>query len=127
MSENEFSNMFGTITEDRVTYFRKKSWFSGGSREDVPLKHVTSVRYDIARNAVFGVILVLVGLAMFSSPKAVVLGVPIAALGILLVWGSPMVVVNTSGNDLNTMKSWPWNRGAAQEFADALRKKLFKD
>jgi len=49
-SQTEFSNEFGTVTKDRVTYFRKKGWFSGGSREDVPIRHVTSVRYEKTRS-----------------------------------------------------------------------------
>src|SRR5216684_2171237 len=42
-------NPFGTVTNKRVIYYRAKGWFSGGSREDIPLQHVTSVRLDITR------------------------------------------------------------------------------
>ena len=35
-------NPFGTVTSKRVIYYRAKGWFSGGSREDIPLQHVLS-------------------------------------------------------------------------------------
>ena len=129
MAENEFSNIFGTITDDRLTYFRRKTWLRGGSREDVPLKHVTSVRYDVARSVFLGIILILAGFGAMSSGSGSGIFASLLAFffGALLLWGSPVVAVNTSGNDLNTMTSWPWNRGLAQEFTDTLRKKLFKD
>jgi hypothetical protein len=35
---------FGVVTGKRVIYQRAKGWFARGSREDIPLKHVTAVR-----------------------------------------------------------------------------------
>lgn len=46
-------------------------------------------------------------------------------LGILLVWGSPAVVVNTADRDLNAAKGWPWARGEVNAFVEALRGQLF--
>lgn len=51
--------------------------------------------------------------------------VVLTVLGILLVWGSPAVVVDTAGRDLNAAKGWPWTRGEANAFVDALRGQLF--
>lgn len=45
-------NPFGTVTSKRVIIFRAKGWLSGGSREDIPLQHVTSVRLDVSRSIV---------------------------------------------------------------------------
>ncbi len=73
-------NQFGTVTSKRVIYYRSKGWFSGGSREDIPI----------------------------------------------LLWGSPSVVVNTAGRDLNAAKGFPWQRGEANAFVEALRQQLFK-
>src|SRR4051794_14219654 len=50
---------FGTVTNRRVIYFRSKSWFGGGSREDIPLQHVTSVRLDTSRSILVGALLLL--------------------------------------------------------------------
>jgi hypothetical protein len=33
---------FGTVTKNQVIYRYKRGWFSKGSREDLPLRHVTS-------------------------------------------------------------------------------------
>ena len=117
------SNMFGSVSDKRVVYFRKKGWFSGGSREDVPLRHVTSVRIEKARSIIGGIIFVLIGLATIYF----VVGIIPLAIGILLLWGSPTVVVNTAGGDLSAAKGWPWQKEAAEEFVEALRKQLFKE
>ena len=117
------SNMFGSVSDKRVVYFRKKGWFSGGSREDVPLKHVTSVRIEKTRSIIGGIIFVLIGLVTIYF----VVGIIPLVIGILLLWGSPTVVVNTAGGDLNVAKGWPWQKGDAEEFVDALHKQLFKE
>ena len=117
------SNMFGSVSDKRVVYFRKKGWFSGGSREDVPLRHVTSVRIEKTRSIMGGIIFVLIGLATIGF----VVGIIPLAIGILLLWGSPMIVVNTAGGDLSAAKGWPWQKKAAEEFVEVLRKQLFKE
>jgi len=117
------NNVFGTVSDKRVVYFRKKSWFSGGSREDVPLRHVTSVRVEKTRSIIWGIIFIVIGLFTICF----VVGVIPLAIGILLLWGSPTVVVNTAGGDLSAAKGWPWQKKDAEEFVEALRKQLFKE
>lgn len=123
------STIFGTVTDRRVTYFRNKNWFSGGSQQDLPLRHVTSVRVDITRSVIGGVFLILFALVIFGSADSAgkLIALLPLALGILLLWGSPKVVVNTAGGDLNAASSWPWTREEAESFASALRGQLFKD
>jgi hypothetical protein len=119
-------NGFGTVTSRRVIYFREKGWFSGGSREDIPLQHVTSVRLETARSFIGGILLLVVGLALLVGSGAMkILGVVLIVLAVLLLWGSPKVVVNTAGRDLNTAKGFPWKRPEANSFVEALRKQLF--
>lgn len=109
-----------------VIYLRPKGWLSGGAREDIPLQHVTSVRLDTCRRALGAIILLLIGLIMtFSSGPLRVPGALLFALGVLLVWGWPSVVVNTAGRDLNASKGWPWQRAEANEFVEALRNQIF--
>ena len=128
-TEQEFvSNQFGTVTNKRVVYFRNKGWFSGGSRQDIPLKHVTSVRLDTSRSVASGIVLLLIGLGLLAADGGVkVVGIVVVALAVLLLWGSPAVVVNTAGNDLNVAKGFPWLRGEANAFVEALRKQLFHE
>src|SRR2546425_5348040 len=52
-------NPFGVVTDRRVVYYRRKGWFSGGSWEDEPLKHGTSVRYEISLSLLGGILLIL--------------------------------------------------------------------
>jgi len=118
-----FSNPFGEVTDKRVIYYRKKGWFSGGSREDIPLKHVTSIRIETSRNIFVGIILILVGLALLIY----VIGILPLALGIILVWGSPNVVVTTASGDFEPMKGFPWDLKSAEAFVKALRSQLFKE
>lgn len=127
--QTHVSNAFGTVTDKRVVYFRAKGWFSGGSREDVPLKHVTSVRVDIKRHSVVGIVVGFIGLAMLASGEAgvVVGGIVLIAIAALLLWGSPSVVVNTAGQDLSAARGFPWQRTEANAFVDALRKQLFRE
>jgi hypothetical protein len=122
--ETFVENPFGTVTSKRVIYYRAKGWFSGGSREDIPLKHVTSVRLDISRSILGAVVLILLGIVCLAAVP--ILGILILALAVLLLWGSPAVVVNTAGQDLKAAKGLPWQRGDAEAFVDALRKQLFK-
>ena len=123
------STGFGSVTDRRVTYFSDKGWFSGGSQQDLPLRHVTSVRVEIKRSIGAAVFLILVALAIFGLPldAAKLIGVLPLALGVLLLWGSPKVVVNTAGGDLNAATGWPWTKQEAESFASALRGQLFKD
>jgi hypothetical protein len=119
-------NEFGTVTNKRVVYYRSKGWFSGGSREDIPLQHITSVRLETCRNIIGGLLLLLVGLALIAAPDAFkIIGALFLIFAILLLWGSPAVVVNTAGRDLNAAQGLPWSRSNASAFVEALRKQLF--
>ena len=119
-------NEFGTVTSRRVIYFRKKGWFSGGSREDIPLQHVTSVRLETARNIMAAILLLAIGIALLAGDGGVkFVGVILIVFAVLLLWGSPMVVVNTAGQDLTAAKGLPWKRPEATAFVEALRKQLF--
>lgn len=119
-------NEFGTVTSKRVIYHRSKGWFSGGSREDIPLQHVTSVRLDTSRSVLGGILAVLVGLTMLRMPNLAVFGVALLVWAVLLFWGSPAVVVNTAGRDLSAAKGLPWTKPQAEAFVEALRAQLFQ-
>ena len=141
-------NQFGTVTNKRVIFFKGKDWFSGGSREDIPLQHVTSVRLDNSRSVV-----IIIGLLFFgfissigflgflvlhsSRPEhsmGLGFGLGLGASSILCmvaaflqIWGSPIVVVNTAGQDRSCAAGFPWQNGEANAFVNALRKQLFAE
>lgn len=120
------SNEFGTVSSRRVVYNRNKTWLSGGSREDIPLQHITSVRLETSRSVVIGVLILLIGGGLLVGPtETKVIGLVLVAFAILLLWGSPAVIVNTAGRDLNASSGLPWSWGSANAFVTALRSQLF--
>lgn len=117
------TNRFGTVTDRRIVYFRKKGWFSKGTREDIPLRHVTSILAGTHRPIVAGVVLLIVG----SCGAICILPIPLIPLAIFMLWGSPMVVINTTGGDVNAGLGFPWHRAQAEAFAEAARSQLFRE
>jgi hypothetical protein len=122
------NNGFGTVTSKRVIYNRAKGWFSGGSREDIPLQHVTAVRLETSRSILGGILSALVGLVMLGAAAdgTKVFGALLLGVAVLCFWGSPKVVVNTAGNDLRAAGGPPWQQSEAILFVEALRAQLFK-
>jgi hypothetical protein len=118
-----FKNRLGEISDRRLIYFAKRSWFSGGSREDIPLKQVVSVRYETDQNIFWGLFLTVIGvLGLFM-----IIGLFPLLRGIVYLWGSPIVFVVTTGGTANRSVGFPWQKKEAEEFVEALRNQLFKD
>jgi len=125
--EKEFVNEFGTITGDRLTFFSKRGWVKKGVRVDVSLKHVTSVTYRIKRRSFWGIFFLVAGLASLAMPDNKPGAFLAIGLGVMFLLGSPMITVNTAGNELYWMTGWPWKKDMAHEFTETLRKRLFKN
>jgi len=116
-------NPFGIVTTKRVTYMAKKGWFSGGRREDVPLKQVVSVRYETDRNISLGLFYVFLGLLLITF----IIGIIPLISGILILWGSPKVNVITAGGTAAPVSGYPWDKKEAEAFVSALRGQLFSE
>lgn len=131
MEQEIVKTQFGTVTDRRVQYFTKKGWFSGGKQEDLPLRHITSVRLETSRHPIWGSVLIVTGLILLGiaseSPALLFLALPILLLGILSVWGSPTILINTAGGDHRSSTGLPWTKGDAGQFVTALRGQLFRD
>ena len=126
MATETFSNEFGSVYADRVSFNIKKGWFGGGSVEDLPMRHITSVRAEVTRSPVLGAILALIGLAcVLQGGGGLVIGAVLLAVGIALLLGRPSVTINTAGNDLRRSNGSIFQREAGTEFAAALRGALF--
>src|SRR5690606_29571350 len=93
------STGYGTVTDRRVVFHSKKGWFSGGSQEDLPLQHITSVRMETNRHVLLGLLLLVSGFFAFNADQVIV-GTLLIVIAALLLWGSPRVVLNTAGSDL---------------------------
>lgn len=121
-----FSNEFGAVYADRIALYAKKGWFGGGVLEELPIRHVTSVRIETSRSVVGGIILVLVGLALFAAGTAgFIVGLPLVAIGVVLLLGWPVVTLNTAGNDLCRMSGTFLSKPAAEAYVAAVKKALF--
>ena len=114
-------NCFGIVTNKRLTYMAKKGWFSGGRREDVPLKQVVAVRYEMDRKVFGGLLLIVLGIVLIT----VVVGIIPLIVGILLMWGSPTVNVVTAGGTATPVTGWPWQKSEAEAFVNAVHSQLF--
>lgn len=122
---------FGVVTDRRIQFYARKGWFNGGSIEDIPLRHITSVRLEIARPVVFGSLCVLCGLlfliiaAEAGAAVLIIATVCFIALGVLQMWGWPKVEINTAGNDHRVASGLPWTKAEAQQFVQAVQNQLF--
>jgi hypothetical protein len=109
---------FGTITPDLLIYNVQQGWFTEGSRKEIPLQYVTSAKLEIKRYRVFGVLFLLIALACgaLDSAGTLIAIVPLS-LAVLLLWGSPLVRVNTADEgDLPPATGLPWTRPEAEWF-----------
>lgn len=115
-------NVFGTVTSQRVIYFRNKGWLSGGCLEAVLLQHVMSVRLERSHSAIIGPALMILGIAQLLLGSSMHWwGLVPFVPAVLLLWGTPLVLINTLDGDLGTVKGWPWHNSQATDFVDALR------
>lgn len=117
-------NHFGVVTSQRVVFYRSLGWFRGGHREDIPIRHVTSVRIGTRRHLFWGIVFLCLSLPNLSNHGSIFPWLLLAG-ALLLLWGSPYVVVNTAGNDLGGALGFPWHAGEANAFVEALRTQLF--
>jgi hypothetical protein len=109
---------FGTVTSDLLIYNVQQGWFTGRSWKEIPLHHVTSVKLEIKRYRFFGVLFLLIALmcGALDSTGTLIAIIPLS-LAVLLLWGSPLVKVNTADDgDLPPAAGPPWTRPEAEWF-----------
>lgn len=123
--EEKNVSTFGVVTSDRLIYNARRGWFGEGSQEDIPLRHVTSVKLEIRRHRGFGIVLVLVALAcQAAGPIGTLIAIVPLAFAVLLLWGSPLVRVNTAEGNLPAASGLPWTRPEAEWFVAAVNRRL---
>jgi len=119
--EEKIVTPFGVVTSDYLIYNVQRGWFSEGSRQDIPLRHVTSVKLETRRHPIFGILLVLVALAFRAAdPMGILIAIVPLAFAVLLLWGSPSVRVKTADGDLPPVSGLPWTRPEAEWFVAAV-------
>jgi hypothetical protein len=117
-----FSNRFGEVHADRITFNVRKSWFAGSIREDIPSKHITTVRIETKRSVVIGVILILIGLVFING----IIGWLALVLGVFFLLGAPTVTIFTAGGDSRSSQGNPFQGSEGESFASAVRASIFK-
>lgn len=119
--EEKIVTPFGVLTSDHLIYNVQRGWFSEGSRQDIPLRHVTSVTLETRRHPIFGILLVLVALACRAAdPIGILIAIVPLAFAVLLLWGSPSVRVKIADDDLPPVSGLPWTRPEAEWFVAAV-------
>ncbi len=121
---------FGNVSDRRLQYQAKKGWISGGTQEDIPLRHVTSVTLTISRRPFVSIFFTIVAIAIMTNAAnalGVVIGLLVLLVAVLHMWGSPTITVNTSGPGPRKSSGLPWEREEAKTFTQALRNQLFRD
>jgi hypothetical protein len=112
---------FGMVTSDHLIYPVQRGWLSERSCQDIPLRQVTSVKLEIRRHPIFAILLVLVALACQAmDPIGILIAIIPLAFAALLLWGSPLVRVNTTDGDLPPASGLPWTRPEAEWFVAAV-------
>ena len=118
-----FRNGFGEVMPDRIVFYAKKSLFSGAIREDFPIRHITSVRYETKRSPVWGILLALAGLILFKS--SFILALLVLAIAAVLLIGTPSVSINSAGGEQRVSVGTPFSGADAQHYVEAVRGALF--
>lgn len=109
---------FGTVTSNLLIYNVQQKCFAGSSWKKIPLHHVTSVKLEIKRHRFFGVLFLLIALACGTLDSiGILIAIAPLSLAVLLLWGSPLVRVNTTDEgDLPPAAGPPWTRPEAEWF-----------
>ncbi len=120
---------FGTVTNLRVDYNVKKGLFGGARRETLVMRQIVSAVSETTRHPIWGILLLLVGIVLVlggiqGQIGALVFGVIIALFGLLLLWGSPRVMLTATDGRARPSTSWPWTRSEAEEFVGAVSQQL---
>ncbi|MGH3693644.1 MAG: hypothetical protein ACRDRX_06560 [Pseudonocardiaceae bacterium] len=112
---------FGKIARDQVIYNVHRGWFRSGPPEAISLRHVTHVELRTRRHPVLGVLLLIAALACRAiGPIGLLVAIVPLAAAILLLWGSPLLLVHTADGRSRPARGLPWTRPEAEWFESAV-------
>lgn len=141
-----FTNNFGSIFSDRVSFNVKTSLFGDTKVNDLPIRDITSVQHKTSRNIVVGILgsittmLILIALVfeLLSVQSITMLYVYIAALLVvslvqfaslmaLVGWAEVTIKTGTGRSQSSVGKpglEWAGHHHAAHHFVTAVRKAM---
>ncbi len=117
---------FGTIHGTEAVWVKSKR--SKAAIREIPLSQIRSVRQVVVRHTGMGVgflLLASVFYPVLSHPVGVASASLLSLIGVLLMWGSPAVVITTTAGHSRRIKGTPWSFGEADRFVAALRHSMF--
>jgi hypothetical protein len=114
---------FGMIMSDFLIFNVRRGWGREAIHETIPLRHVTSITLEIRRYPTLGVPLALVAALAeaIAHPIGTVIATVPLSLGVLLLWGFPLVKVNTADGNLWRASGLPWTRPEAEWLVAAVK------
>jgi len=101
---------------------------AGHAFREIPLDEIRSVRQVVERHTGMGVgflILASVFYPVLYHPVGFASATLLSLVGVLLMWGSPAVIITTKAGDSRRIKGAPWSFSEADRFVAALRDSLF--
>lgn len=122
---NPIHTRFGTITETQMIVVNR-SLFKKRSRA-IPLTQIESVRQDVHRHMGIGTFfLVLAGAAYaaLTPPVGIVSAALLSIMGILFLWGTPTVIVTTTGGYTRRLTGTVGAFAEADRFVAGIRSAL---
>lgn len=123
---NPIQTRFGTITDSQMILTQRG--ILGKRQRAIPLSQIASVRQDVNRHMGLGIFLLLVGglaYTILGSPLNVLAATILSIIGALLLWGTPAVVITTTGGYTRRMTGTIGSYSEADRFVAGLRRALF--
>ncbi len=124
---SELDTRFGSLTENTMVMVQR-GWFRTRKRA-IPLEQIASVRQDVRRYTGLGTLLLLLAAGMYATlpqPAGTWCTALISIGGAVLMWGSPAVVITTTGGYTRRLVGTPGSFAEADRFVAGLRQALFE-
>lgn len=118
---------FGTVSDSQTTVVTR-GWLRRRQRT-IPLDQIASVRQDVQRFTGIGLGLLLLASLAYPSlpqPASVVATTLFSLAGALLLWGSPVIVITTTGGYTRRLIGFPGSFAEADRYVASLRRALFE-
>lgn len=124
---SELQTRFGSVTENQMVFVRR-GWFRT-RRRAIPLAQIASVRQDVRRFTGLGTLFLLLAAAAYAvlpQSAGTWAATLVSIVGAILLWGSPAVVITTTGGYTRRLIGTPGSFAEADRFVSGLRRALFE-
>jgi len=120
-------NFFGKISNFQIEYFKGKDLFEVGKLEKLDWERLEKINIKTHREWLTGIIILAITLVLFSYVEGS-LSWFFLVLGGFLTWLSfasyPTIIIYKTHHKKMTMRGWPWQNRAAQNYAQKVKEIL---